>query len=107
MNNLAINLPTGSFLSTVDRLSSRIGLINSAVNLLVDRIAPIKLALACHEYCTQYCQWTDACCQCGVGQRRQLMRTVPLSGHTCNEPEYLAVCTGPCSSSCSLCGGCF
>jgi hypothetical protein len=106
MNNLAINLPTGSFLSTVDRLSSRIGLINSAIDLLVDRIAPIKVAVACHVYCSQYCEWTESCCQCRLGQRRQLMRISPLEGHGCNEPAYLVVCAGPCSSSCSLCGGC-
>lgn len=105
MNNVAINFPTESFLSRVDRLSSRIGLINGAINLLADRIAPIKFAVACHIRCRSYCEWTDYCCTCGPGQRQQLMYEVPLEGHTCNQAT--TTCAGPCSSSCSLCGpGC-
>jgi hypothetical protein len=106
MYNIATKFPTESILYGVDRLSNRIGFINGAINLLVDRIAPVKFAVACHLNCGQYCEWTDTCCQCGLNQRRQLMADVPLPGHTCNEPEYIVTCEGACSSTCSFCGGC-
>ena len=58
--------PTGTFLTTVDRLGSRLGPLNRVVGALADRFVPQATAeAACSTgwtYCYAEC-YTDAYCQ--------------------------------------------
>lgn len=109
MNSTALTFSTSNFLSAVDRLSSSVGFINNAIDLLVDRVVPIKHATAagcppsgsvtCGSGC--YCTSTDRCCNCVAGNRLEKFCEYGI-GSCLNSTE----CSAGCVSSCPLCFGC-
>ncbi len=111
MNSTALTFSTSNFLSVVDRLSSSVGLINNAIDLLVDRVVPIKHAIAascppsgsvtCGQGC--YCQQNSFCCNCVLGNRYERICEYGF-GSCLNSTECSAGCR---VSSCPTCGsGC-
>ncbi len=101
MNTLTINL-----LSTVDRFVNNVRPVNAAINMVVDRIAPVSIARACHGgiVCFQWCEWTDYCCGNCLGTNQQRFYSIALPGHS--DCSQSAVCAGGCGQGCGACGGC-
>jgi hypothetical protein len=95
---------SNKLLAAVDRLSRRIGMLNTLVDMGVERIAPIRsVAAACSgSVCYTQCEWTeDCCCRPNSRWQRITYRSVPIFG--CDGADW---CPGPCASSCPQCSGC-
>jgi hypothetical protein len=98
---------TDSFLSTVDRVSRRLGPISSLVALIADRVAPQTTARAAclppdATLCYITCEY-DNCCNGPIGNRWDRIEYYKKPGsNDCGNP---AKCSAGCYSlDCQLCG---
>ncbi len=83
-----------TFLASASRFSTRLGPINSAVDKIVDRIAPKATAKACWsgQLCNKWCTYDVGCYY--QGYHRVNIEYSP--NHQCNYDKR----------SCSYCGNC-
>ena len=86
-----MNTPNGPFLSTIDRITSKIGPLNLLVGMVVDKIAPKATAKACHTgtYCYSsrgaWCHW-----YCNTNRKRvdvyhEIQHFGPGCAQTCDD----------------------
>jgi hypothetical protein len=97
-----------TFLSTVDRVSRRLGPINNLIGLVVDRIAPKAMARAgCvpigYQVCNVYCQADIFCCGQFMAQGAKIVKYAPNIS-TCGsgqEKTCFDGCSAACADACS------
>jgi hypothetical protein len=101
-----MEIRTDSFLSTIDRVSRRLGPISSLVALIADRVAPQTTARAgCMPIGSTLCYITcdlDACCNF-LGNRWDRVEHYKTPGvNDCGNPDK---CSEGCHDlDCQLCG---
>lgn len=87
-----MNLLANRFLSSVNHYTGRIGLLDSAVMAILDRVAPKATAKACTQGVTCYSYCGDPMLGCRCGTR---YRGYSLSGD-CSQPSECAFCDDRC-----------
>jgi hypothetical protein len=100
---------TNMFLSTVDRLSTRLGPINRLVGFVADRVTPQATARAdsCpptgYVVCAVYCQQDIFCCG-GIIPRQAKMVDYAPKIEECMCLSCVRTCFSGCSEACGSCG---
>jgi hypothetical protein len=93
---------TNGLLATIDRMGKSISMLNTLVNMVMDRVAPIRsVAAACDgQICVQQCEPEWDCCVTVHRMMRVTYRAIPVYG--CDNADW---CGGPCNSPYCV-GGC-
>ena len=101
-------LPNNALLSTVDRLSTRIGPLNRLVGFIADRVTPQATARAdsCppagYVTCAVYCQQDIFCCG-GIMARQARMVDYAPKAEQCACLSCIQTCFWGCSEGCGSC----
>src|SRR4051812_22137524 len=100
-----MEIHTDSFFSTVDRVSRRLGPLNSVITLLADRVTPRSIAKAdtCPPpgvyICSVTCEYDATCCSLGNLNREVVIYAGSPSQCVLG---FQARCT-ECATSCGTC----
>jgi hypothetical protein len=103
-----MEIRTDTLLSTVDRVSRRLGPVSSLIAFLADRVAPATTARAdtCPppdaSICFKSCDYTDHCCsQAPPGTRLERFIHYKQPGYDCSQANKCSL--GCNDSDCALC----